>query len=93
MRKAFILVALCSAACDRQVDDRTPTAAPASVQPEFAAQSAMSKMSKAPALIPRPKEQAELDRLILAGYTPHADHLHAPGVKECPLTKGSDVVM
>ena len=31
--------------------------------------------------------------MILAGYTPHADHLHPPGVNECPLTKGSEIVM
>ena len=50
-------------------------------------------VSKPPELIPLPKVRAEVDRLILAGYTPHADHMHAPGVNECPLTKGSDVVM
>ena len=40
-----------------------------------------------------PKDQAQLDRMILAGYTPHMDHLHPPGVNECPLTKGTEAVM
>jgi hypothetical protein len=41
-----------------------------------------------------PKDQKELDRLILAGYTPHGNHLHPPGVKNCPLAKeGNEAVM
>jgi hypothetical protein len=41
-----------------------------------------------------PKDQKELDRLILAGYTPHGEHLHPPGVKNCPLAKeGNEAVM
>ena len=50
-------------------------------------------VSKPPPVVPLPKDQAELDRMILAGYTPHADHLHSPGVNECPLTKGNEAVM
>jgi hypothetical protein len=46
-----------------------------------------------PALIPTPTDPAQLDRMILAGYTPHGKHLHPPGVKECPLTQGSEAVM
>ena len=49
--------------------------------------------SKAPLVVPLPKDQAELDRMILAGYTPHGNHLHPPGVKKCPLAKGSEAVM
>ena len=88
MMKGFLtLVVLGTCGCEREgresaapppVETVTPTQAPA---------------SKPPALIPKPEDQAELDRLILAGYTPHADHLHAPGVNECPLTKGSEAVM
>lgn len=44
-------------------------------------------------LIPLPKDQAEVDRLILLGYTPHADHMHLPGVKSCPLSRGNEAVM
>ena len=41
-----------------------------------------------------PKDQAELDRMILAGYTPHGNHLHPPGVKKCPLAQeGNEAVM
>ena len=50
--------------------------------------------SKAPLVLPMPKDQKELDKLILAGYTPHAGHLHPPGVKNCPLAKeGNEAVM
>lgn len=34
---------------------------------------AQAPVSKPPPLIARPADQAELDRLILAGYNPHAD--------------------
>lgn len=40
-----------------------------------------------------PKEKAQLDRLLAMGYTIHNDHMHPPGVKECPLDKaGASVV-
>jgi hypothetical protein len=54
---------------------------------------AQSRQSQPPKIIPMPKDQAELDRMILAGFTPHGDHLHPPGVKECPLAQGSEAVM
>jgi hypothetical protein len=31
--------------------------------------------------------------MILAGFTPHGDHLHPSGVHECRLIKGSEAVM
>ena len=52
-----------------------------------------SGQSEIPAVVPLPKNQADLDRMILAGYTPHGSHLHPPGVKECPLAQGSEAVM
>jgi hypothetical protein len=43
--------------------------------------------------IPVPKDKAQLDRMLAMGYTVHEDHMHPPGVKECPLDKaGSSVV-
>jgi hypothetical protein len=36
---------------------------------------------------------AQFDRMIIAGYTPHGDHLRPPGVNQCPLIKGSEAVM
>ncbi len=87
MRGLLLLLALGGAACDRQADDRTasPATAPEAAQGAPASQPAP--------VVPKPEDQAQLDRMILAGYTPHADHLHAPGVNECPLTKGSEAVM
>ena len=86
MRRYLFVLALGAAACDRQGED--PAASTAG--PE-AAQTAPA--SKPAPVVPKPDDQAQLDRMILAGYTPHADHLHAPGVNECPLTKGSEAVM
>ena len=85
MRGWLFLFALGAGACDRQSDDREAPAAPEAVQAAPASQAA--------AVVPKPEDQAQLDRMILAGYTPHADHLHPPGVNECPLTKGTDAVM
>ncbi|MEO7240015.1 MAG: hypothetical protein ABIW16_01320 [Sphingomicrobium sp.] len=90
MNKLIVpFMALCVVACEDQPQPTTmPTANQVATQI-----SGQAQVSKVPAVIPRPADQAELDRLILLGYTPHADHLHAPGVNECPLSKGSDVVM
>ena len=89
MRKILLVMVLLGAgACEGESQDSTA--------PVIAAENVLASpgpVSKPPQLIPIPKEQAEVDRLILAGYTPHADHMHAPGVNECPLTKGNDVVM
>lgn len=87
MRSLFLLV-LPLAGCGAAPDD----GAAVTNLPELPA-AAQAPASKPPALVPRPADQAELDRLIVAGYTPHSDHLHAPGVDECPLSKGSEAVM
>lgn len=80
---------LLAVACDRGDDPNpsAPAAAPAEVN-----LGGPARVSK-PAVMPMPDSQAELDRLILAGYTPHAGHLHPPGVDQCPLAKGNEVVM
>jgi len=80
------IFALC--ACEREAPEQA--SAPATPQAPLPAE---APASKPPPVIPRPADPAQVDRLILAGYTPHADHLHAPGVNECPLTKGTDAVM
>jgi hypothetical protein len=91
MRPAILLLFACSAAsCDRQSKETAGPNAAATGQVAVPAQAPVSKM---PDLIPRPTKQAELDRLILAGYTPHDDHMHAPGAKECPMSKGTEAVM
>lgn len=89
MKRILALVALGACACEREPQEPSAVAAPA---PDLALP-AESKVSKMPALVPRPTDQAQLDRMILAGYTPHGDHLHAPGVNECPMSKGSEMVM
>lgn len=87
MRGCLLLLALCSGACDRDSENR---AAPI---PNATDVGQIAPTSKPAPVIPKPADAAQLDRMILAGYTPHADHLHAPGVNECPLTKGSEAVM
>ncbi len=90
MKRLLLLIALGASACDRAPPDKAAVPAPAAPD---AILSTQTPKSRAPAVIPKPADQAQLDRMILAGYTPHADHLHPPGVNECPLTKGTDVVM
>lgn len=88
MPRHLLLLVVALAGCGREPEDGAATSIP-----EQAAVPVSGPVSRPAPLVPRPKDQAELDRLILAGYTPHADHLHAPGVDECPLTKGTEAVM
>jgi hypothetical protein len=44
------------------------------------------------AMIPVPTDKAQLERMLAMGYTVHEDHMHAPGVKECPFNMGGSVV-
>jgi len=91
MKRLLPLLLLGAFACDRAPQERASQPLPA--RPEEA-QAAEALQSKAPLVIPMPKDQAELDRLILAGYTPHGSHLHPPGVTNCPLAReGNDAVM
>lgn len=83
-----MLVAFGVSACEREPQSSGPTPASGSVETVVPTQA-----SKPALVVPRPSDQAQLDRMILAGYTPHADHLHAPGVNECPMSKGSEAVM
>jgi hypothetical protein len=86
----MLLLALGVAACEQKAPESaavpTPAAPDATLPVEVPARTSAE-------VLPRPKDQAQLDRMILAGYTPHADHLHAPGVNKCPLTKGNEAVM
>ena len=90
MKRLVWVIPLGLAACDSGQQTNTTSAPTAAIDPVAATQ---APTSKPPSVIPRPKDQAELDRLILAGYTPHSNHLHPPGVKECPLAQGNDAVM
>lgn len=90
MRSQILLFALCLGACDLEVKKDETQESRAAVENLIAGK---GPVSKPPPVVPRPKDQAEVDRMILAGFTPHANHLHAPGVNECPLSKGAEGVM
>lgn len=90
MKRLVLLFALGVFGCDQDAPNDTGVSAPAASSvivpgPDSAKKSA--------GVVPLPKDQAQLDRMILAGYTPHGSHMHPPGVKECPLSQGSEVVM
>jgi hypothetical protein len=89
MRRRLLLIALGICACNREPQESA--AAPTQAVPEVVATPVAQ--SKAPLVVPLPEDQAELDRMILAGYTPHGNHLHPPGVKKCPLVQGNEAVM
>ena len=90
MKRLLVLIALGACACERQPEESAGV--PAMTAPSEVITS-QGPTSKPPAVVPMPEDQAALDRMILAGYTPHGSHLHPPGVKECPLAQGSEVVM
>ena len=90
MNRLLVLIILATCACGR--DEQQGNAVLPQTTPGVSAAS-RGPVSKPPAVVPMPKDQAELDRMILAGYTPHGRHLHAPGVKECPLAQGTEAVM
>lgn len=90
MKLLIPMIALVVCACDQE--SKGSTAVPSPV-PEAASAKQSTPTSKAPLVLPLPKDQKELDRLILAGYTPHGNHLHPPGVLECPLAKDKEAVM
>lgn len=96
MRGIVVLVVLGLCACGK---GSAPAAQPAQV-PTTAAVSAVPPQAKATgkpamikaAMIPVPEDKQQLARLLAMGYTVHDDHLHAPGVKECPFDMGGGVV-
>ena len=90
MKRLLLLILIGVSACEGRAPE--DTAAPAPMASESILPGGDSA-KKSATVLPVPKDQAQLDRMILAGYTPHGDHLHPPGVNECPLTKGSEVVM
>ena len=90
MYKLFLVAVLALAACSQQKDDQAQQKAPAPAAPSAPAPPAApagmgtAKVSKPALMIPMPKDPAQLKRLVAMGYTPHEDHLHAPGVTSCP---------
>ena len=90
MRILIPAIALVVCACGRKADDST-VASPAI--PEAASVNQSTPTSKAPMVLPLPSDPKEVDRLILAGYTPHSDHLHPPGMDKCPMANDAKAVM
>ncbi len=90
MRRLLLLVAIGICACNREPEESA--AAPMQATPGEVIATPAAR-SEAPLVVPLPKDQAEVDRMILAGYTPHGNHLHPPGVKKCPLVQESEAVM
>ena len=95
MRWFAILLFVGLGACAEQADpvDNQETAKPAASSSMAATQSMMGAKQAAMHTIAVPKDKAQLDRMLAMGYTVHDDHMHPPGVKECPLDKeGGSVV-
>ena len=91
MKLLLPTIALVICACDREPKENT--AAPPPTMPAAASANQSTPSSKAPLVLPLPTDQKEVDRLILAGYTPHGTHLHPPGMLECPLAGDKEAVM
>ena len=90
MKPLVLLITLAATACDGEPQENVAARGPAATETVLPAQ---TLNSQPPEVVPMPKGQAKLDRMILAGYTPHGNHLHPPGVKSCPLAQGSEAVM
>ena len=90
MKRLMLLFALGTAACERESAESAAVPAPAAPD---AMLPGTPPAQQSASVVPKPKDQAQLDRMILAGYTPHGEHLHPPGVNQCPLSKGSEAVM
>lgn len=89
MKLLLLLLVPTLLACDRQ-PQRNVSPRPSASEAVLARD---NRQSQPPKVIPMPRVQAELDRLILAGFTPHDDHLHPPGVKSCPMADEGGAVM
>ena len=89
MMSILLLVAVATLGCGREREQRSAAPAPADPGVVLPVE---TRVSVRPAKVPRPKDQAQLDRMILAGYVPHDDHLHPPGVNECPMSMAPDPV-
>lgn len=90
MRRLTLLIAIGICACDREPQENAVPPTPATPGEVIATPAARSEI---PSVVPLPTDQAEADRMILAGYAPHGNHLHPPGVKKCPLVQGNEALM
>jgi hypothetical protein len=90
---AFLVLGL--AACGQQPAQQK--AEQRAAAPEATATAPQSKMYPTPAaaraaVLPVPEDKQQLARLLSLGYKVHEDHLHPPGMKECPFNMGGSVV-
>lgn len=90
MKRLMLLLALGIVACERKAQESAAVPTPAAPDAMLPGQPPAQQSAS---VVPKPKDQAQLDRMILAGYTPHGEHMHPPGVNKCPLTKDSEAVM
>jgi hypothetical protein len=85
--------ALLFGGCEKSPAEEAQAPAENSSAPAVAALPGMAApASLPPGLMALPEDPAAVKRLADLGYTVHEDHLHAPGVKECPLM-GNDPIM
>lgn len=94
MRFLAIMLFVGLVACGKEADQRS---AQSVAKPTAASAVAGSMMAGKPgpvnaAMIPVPADKRQLERMLAMGYTVHEDHMHAPGVKECPFNMGGSVV-
>lgn len=96
MRRVAILLMFGMSACSQQPAQRSEqgkaaaAAAPAATAPQ--SKIYPSKAAAQAAVLPVPADKEQLKRLLLMGYVVHEDHLHPPGMKECPFSMGGSVI-
>ena len=89
MNRFLLLTLIATAGCAQESDRGEPP--PPSPAQEVAVPM-QPKVTKTEAVLPLPEDKAQLERMVTMGYTPHDDHLHPPGVKECPISMGGDPI-
>lgn len=86
----LLLLLPCLFACGKGVSPPERGQAAQSSAPVAAIAAKPAAMDR---MIPVPKEEAQLNRMLAMGYTVHDDHMHPPGVKECAFDKASGSVV
>ena len=90
MKRWMALVAIGLAGCGQEAGG-DESAAPTTLSSGPRSTPAGAPAATKAALLAVPEDKDELQRLVDLGYTPHDDHMHPPGAKECPLM-GGDMV-
>jgi hypothetical protein len=99
MRRIALLLVLGACGCGKEAEQaaqQPPAQAPraaaaaAPMAPQSSVAGAPATMK--PAMLEVPKDKSQLQRMLAMGYTVHEDHMHPPGVKECPFNMGGSIV-